>query len=323
MKKKNFPSGIVNMGSLVEKNPKTASIDYYRKLGFSLSTAEVLANKNKHGYPIEEFYWLDQKWWSFYTGESKKIIEEIRDIVGGAFVKLSLSDQCSLLDIPFYSALKAPIDATSRAKKKWLLNNCLVTPEEYVLSIINREYEIVVADEGAHINAWLPMFYNLYLDCRVELGKPRFREGWGSDSSKRLERTEVIELANTYSDTDFYRLTKEQIEKQIAESWWPNSYGVEETMAASKSWGKDNILRFSDLNMWPAGIPDIMGFKNGRHTFIEVKTTDRLHQSQAFFIRNSKTPMRLDIRVVQLIASSDCNEGSNADILSWLQGGKS
>jgi hypothetical protein len=167
MEKKNFPANIVNMGSVVSTTPEIASVDYYREFDLSISTSETLARHNKNGYPIDEFYWLDQKWWDFFTGKSKRVIEEVRELVGGAFIKLSLTGQCSLLDIPFYSALSAPADVTLRKKNKWIFNKDLVAPEEYVLKLISGEYEIILADEGEHIKVWL-------------LNRPGFRGGLNS-----------------------------------------------------------------------------------------------------------------------------------------------
>lgn len=319
MKTANFPTAIVNMSATSTNTPKLNSIDYYKSFGLSLSSSEILSRHNKNGKPIEEFYWLDQKWWDFYTEKNKKVIDEIRELVGGAFIKLSLRDQCSLLNIPFYAALNAPRDTSSASKKKWISNTTSVTPEEYLLNLIRKEFDIIIADEGEHLKAWIPMFYNLYYKHRESIGLDMFADDFGSTTYKRLARTETINLAKTYSDEAFYSLTRNQIERQIEESWWSSRHGVEETIAAAKCWGKDKILTLADLNMWGAGIPDIMAYKNGHHTFIEVKTTDRLHQSQAHFIRNSKIPMCIDIRVVQMIASTGCTEESEADFLSWIR----
>ena len=118
MKTANLPTAIVNMSATSTNNPEINSIDYYRSFGLSLFIIGNPFATQQNGKPIEEFYWLDQKWWDFHTEKNKKVIDEIRELVGGAFIKLPLRDQCSLLNIPFYAALKRPKKIQARYQRK-------------------------------------------------------------------------------------------------------------------------------------------------------------------------------------------------------------
>lgn len=317
--KKNFPTAAVNLGCMTPNEEDLTSTDYYRKLGLSTLASETLSKTNGRGYPIEEFYWLDQKWWQYYSNKNESIICEIKELTGGAFKELPLADQCELLKVPFYPNLEAESDNSTRSRKKWLLNGNVTNAENYVAGLLRREFEMVIADEGEHIKAWIIMFYNLYYKEREKAGLDVFTNDFGTDEYNRSLRTEVINLANSYTDDEFYLLTKAQIELQIQDSWWSSNYVVDDTIAASKSWGKAKILNFAKLNLWGAGMPDIMAHNNdGHHTLLEVKTSDRLHQSQATFIRNSKSPMELDIRVVRMTASKTACQVSEDDFLSWV-----
>lgn len=50
-----------------------------------------------------------------------------------------------------------------------------------------------------------------------------------------------------------------------------------------------------------AGWPDLTVFRNGGISFIEVKTTDRLHESQLRFATEVATPLGLECQVVQVL----------------------
>jgi hypothetical protein len=294
------PTSIVNMGPVNYCEEGLELPEHYRSYGLSVQTSNCLAEHNKRGHPIDEFFWLDRKWLNFYTGEDKKALREVRELLGGFFVSLPLPGQCNLLGIPFFEGFSALASIDLKNRKKWISRRGLTTPEECIKDHLRDYFELILNDEGAHMGSWQIILRNMILEVRELNGEKMFPSDWGSPEQTRREHKEIIELARSMSDSRFFSLMEEQIAEQIRGSWWSSKGGLKETMIAAKSWGKDRLIDISEKNRILSGVPDLMILSDGHHTLLEVKTTDRMHQSQAHFVRNSLQPLELDVCLVNL-----------------------
>lgn len=316
-----FPTSIVNLGRVhccIDQCLDSKAS--YRSFGLSEHASKVLAQNNSRDYPLEEFFWLDKKWLKFHTGSDARTLREVRELLGGFFMEMSLTDQCDLLEVPLYKDLPMAVLPGEKSRKKWISRHGWVTPEQCVKDILTDHFKIAINDEGEHLRAWHIILNNMILEARELNGEKMFPKDWGSPAQKLRDHAEMVRLAKNMSEVRFFSLMKEQIKTQIEGSWWSSSYGLEETMTAAHSWGKDRLIEISEQAKPSSGVPDLILFDGAQHTLLEIKTTDRLHQSQAAFIRNSQaSQLDLNICLVSLKPSlEEMSPDLQRDFVSWV-----
>lgn len=311
------PTSIVNLGPTDHDTDRLCDPDYYKSFGLSQRVISCLLEKNKEGHPIPEFYWLDRKWIKYYSKDDKAVQDEIAELCGGYFIQLPLRRQCELLGVPLFEALEAPHDGSTRAKARWRWRDELVPPETYVVNLLRYDFDVAINDEGEHLKTWRTAFSEIFYNNLAKQSGDVFPDDYGTRAQKLRETAAVCRLAREYDEQAFFKIMRKQIKKQVRESWWPNSYPPGATMAAAMTWGQEDILRFALAHQWGAGYPDIMLYKDPRHTLLEVKTTDRLHQSQAHFVRNTRS-LNLDIRLVKLVPARENPKVNNTQFKDWI-----
>ncbi len=313
-KKHTAPTSVVKLGPVDESNPGLLKPSYYRDFGLSTRTSKVLSYT---GLATPEFYWLDKKWIKHYTEGDKAIQSEIEELLGGFFINLSLEDQCELLKVPLFSGLYANSEAKVKRKARWYWQGELVGPEQYVENIVKKEFEIAINDEGEHLKVWRTRFANLYEESLRRKGRNPYPADFNSQAYHNRTNKGICKLAKSYDDDAFFQEMRNQIQIQVDGSWWPKHLDPDAAVKAAMSWGRTRLIEFPLHHHWGAGYPDLMLYRQGRHTLLEVKTTDRLHQSQAHFIRNTAR-LELDCRIVKLVPVGQHQDDNTDAFLSWI-----
>lgn len=120
-------------------------------------------------------------------------------------------------------------------------------------------------------------------------------------------KSELIDCATSISDTEFKSNISEICTNSSINAYYPRVqqdflYVLAETIPVSL---RIRLLQTYMLKPYDyrAGWPDLTVIRNGELSFIEVKTTDRLHESQLRFATEVAVPLGLECQVIQVLPS--------------------
>lgn len=119
-------------------------------------------------------------------------------------------------------------------------------------------------------------------------------------------RNEILSCIKGASNTRLYENIEEISADRVVQSFYPR---VTATFLRSLAvvFKNQSIVDVAEIIMndpyaYRAGWPDLTVLKDGNLSFVEVKTTDKLHASQIRFAREVAAPLNLDCSVVRLKA---------------------
>lgn len=215
----------------------------------------------------------------------------------------TIKNQCEQIGWPIQT-----LQAKYLGKKLWHYEGATyTTPEELVLAYLKPKVIDCSWCEGGSINLLIKA---CALDILAKLNLFHDRE---DAISRYLEAQFTIlnehkkDILTSIQNISFSKLKQNIYEiaaNKFIREFYPN---VTEKFLLSLSENVDlNLISkiaelfFNDPYKYRAGWPDITIIKNNNISFVEVKTTDLLHESQLRFALEIAKPLTLDCKVIQL-----------------------
>lgn len=216
---------------------------------------------------------------------------------------LSLEAQCESIGWPL-----ATMTAHYLSGKRWVdETGTNLHPEEVICNAIEAEGSQCSWCEGGSINLLLKAAaldelarWNLFQDRQDAVR--RFLEAQLTLLAEF--RTDIINCVQSISDASLQR----NIAEICADSFIKDAYPrvrPEFLNSLAAAIHPDLSMRLLEIFMvkpyeYRAGWPDLTVLHNNTLSFVEVKTTDRLHESQLRFAIEVAKPLNLNCKVVQL-----------------------
>ncbi len=274
--------------------------DDLRKLGCSEQLIAWL-NPNPDVWMLmvepEDWFWRDRNW---YGDANEPTIAELHRISGGTFCAMPLRDQCDFLGIPL-------ITITGQKAKghrgKWIGNECPLCVEDFALEHMKSEGFEGYAFEGKGYAAWMYVQQDFY--------RAIFKRIPGFDRvNGKLAKT----IPSSASATDYLtalRTARAKIDgayalrKAYYDKLWP-PITLSSLAGFTELIGWEMIESMHDLNFRlganvSRGWPDLTIKKESSLQFVEIKSGDKLHGSQADWVRNVARPLGLEVSVLQVV----------------------
>lgn len=175
--------------------------------------------------------------------------------------------------------------------------------------IKNAMYDLVVPHEG---HSLLIMMQAACLPMLREASRHLYEENIHSRTftvqlqmykvDRRAVEREILSASDLTVETGIYEIMRDR----SIQEWFPGlRYNRRDVFKLYKAIDKDlyaKIVRkiISNPTVYGSGWFDLICVKDGHLSFIEVKTTDTLRDSQITFINDIAKPFGLDVRVVQV-----------------------
>ncbi len=270
-----------------------------REIGFDEDDlAELFVNPKAESILVDPkaWFWTDRKWWKHTRPET---VDKMYQLAGGCFAELSLSEQAAMLGLEIEQIEGRPSKA---GRGMWVLpGGSAGTVEDLALAHYRSQGFAGTSSEGKALNGFNLMNGQVFRRMHGHLlgfdeTNKQLHQAGPAYAAKVLAsaRETLANLRSVYNERKPYyqgllKVPIEEIEAYIA------------------TVGPDHILRclehrYVHRAMVFSGHFDLT-LRGESLRFVQVKAKDRLHGSQADWVRSVARPLGLEVSIVRVVAA--------------------